>query len=395
MFESIVLRNSQEAGNVTLGAMAEALLFYQNTRVIIGHGMLVSLARGGVLSDIIGLVREGRLQAVHCEETLGTITNSYGVLQAHDFASFKLVGHESDRGANRLERVEISLRTQGIEPRTAKTLATAFVEAIPQKSFTKDDYLKGGIPAAARADARDINTLKGLLRVGLAAVPGGYDAGDDLRAEFVLSDLGYFLFANIDFAGINTRRAAMTPALEPLTPAALLNLVLESRADMHLAAYYGGDFTTTAPNSALVRWRQAHLLDRTNLNREEKENFSEIILPDYPSVREVIDSGERSFTEFLKLLDKAQKFKAWLAKANPDQKLVSQYIEALKADTWTEKTPIKTLRYVVSLGAGLVDPTLGVIAGVADAFILDRYLKGWRPNHFVDSRLKPFVAQKY
>lgn len=395
MFESIVLRNSQEAGNVTLGAMAEALLFYQNTRVIIGHGMLVSLARGGLLSDIIGLVREGRLQAVHCEETLGTITNSYGVLQAHDFASFKLVGHENDRGANRLERVEISLRTQGIEPRTAKTLATAFVEAIPQKSFTKDDYLEGGIPAAARADARDINTLKGLLRVGLAAVPGGYDAGDDLRADFVLSDLGYFLFANIDFAGINMRRAAIAPALEPLTPAALLNLVLESRADMHLAAYYGGDFTTTAPNSALVRWRQAHLLDRTNLNREEKENFSEIILPDYPSVRDVIDSGERSFTEFLKLLDKAQKFKVWLAKANPDQKLVSQYIEALKADTWTEKTPIKTLRYVVSLGAGLVDPTLGVIAGVADAFILDRYLKGWRPNHFVDSRLKPFVAQKY
>lgn len=395
MFESIVLRNSQEAGNVTLGAMAEALLFYQNTRVIIGHGMLVSLARGGLLSDIIGLVREGRLQAVHCEETLGTITNSYGVLQAHDFASFKLVGHENDRGANRLERVEISLRTQGIEPRTAKNLATAFVEAIPQKSFTKDDYLKGGIPAAARADARDINTLKGLLRVGLAAVPGGYDAGDDLRADFVFSDLGYFLFANIDFARINMRRAAMTPALEPLTPAALLNLVLESRADMHLAAYYGGDFTTTAPNSALVRWRQAHLLDRTNLNREEKENFSEIILPDYPSVREVIDSGERSFTEFLKLLDKAQKFKVWLAKANPDQKLVGQYIEALKADTWTEKTPIKTLRYVVSLGAGLVDPTLGVIAGVADAFVLDRYLKGWRPNHFVDSRLKPFVAQKY
>lgn len=390
-----MLRNSQEAGNVTLGAMAEALLFYQNTRVIIGHGMLVSLARGGLLSDIIGLVREGRLKAVHCEETLGTITNSYGVLQAHDFASFKLVGHESDRGANRLERVEISLRTQGIEPRTAKALATAFVEAIPQKSFTKDDYLKGGIPAAARADATDINTLKGLLRVGLADVPGGYDAGDDLRADCVLSDLGYFLFANIDFAGINMRRAAMTPALDPLTPAALLSLVLESRADMHLAAYYGGDFTTTAPNSALVRWRQAHLLDRTNLNREEKENFSEIILPDYPSVREVIDNGERSFTEFLKLLDKAQKFKVWLAKANPDQKLVGQYIEALKADTWTEKTPIKTLRYVVSLGAGLVDPTLGVIAGLADAFILDRYLKGWRPNHFVDSRLKPFVAQNY
>ena len=104
----------------------------------------------------------------------------------------------------------------------------------------------------------------------------------------------------------------MRPAIEPLTPAALLNLILESRADMHLAAFYGGDFITTTANSALVRWRQAHLFERVDRNREAREQYSELVLANSPSIQDVIDSGERSFSEFLKLLDKAQKFKTWL-----------------------------------------------------------------------------------
>jgi len=392
LFESIVLRNSQDAGHVTLGAIAESLLFYQNTRIIFGHGTLVSLAKNGSLSDIVALIKEGRLQAVHCEETLGTITNSYGVSQAHDFGAFTLVGHEEYRGKNRAERIEIGLRSSGgLDPRRAKAQAKAFVDAVPLRSLTKDDYVKGGIPNAARMDAKDAATIKGLLRAGLAAVPGGYDAGDSLQADYVLSDLGYFLFTNIDFAEVNRCRAAMNPVLEPLTPASLFNLILESRADMHLAAFYGGDFVTTTANSALIRWRQAHMLERGDLNRGAREQFAELVLADYPSIREVIDSGERSFSEFLKLLDKAQKFKNWLAKASPDQKLVSQYIDSLKADTWADKAPIKALRYLFSIGTGSIDPSGGFVAGASDAFLLDRILKGWRPNHFVDDRLKPFL----
>ena len=392
MFESIVLRNSKDAGNITLGAIAEALLFYQNSRIVVGHGTLVSFARDGSLGEVLALVKEKRLQAVHCEETLATVTNSHGVSQAHDFGVMTLVGHEEVRGRNRAERIEISLRNSGIDPRKAKAQAQAFVDAIPVKSLEKDDYVKGGIPNAARMDAKDRPTLTGLLRAGLAAVPGGYDAGDSLEVDYVLSDLGYFLFTNIDFAAVNKRRASMNLVQEPLTPAALFNLILESRADMHLAAFYGGDFVTTTANSALVRWRQAHLFERADRNREAREQFSELVLADCPSIRDAIDSGERSFADFLKVLDKAQKFKAWLTKANPDQKLVSQYIEALKADTWADKAPVKALRYLFSLGTGYADPTGGMVSGAADAFLLDRFVKGWRPNHFVDDRLKPFLS---
>ena len=391
MFESIVLRNSEDAGNITLGAIAEALLFYQNTRVVIGPGTLLSIAKTGNIGNVIALVKEGRLQAVHCEETLCTITNPHGAFQAHDFAVVTMIGHGDEKGKNRAERIEISLRQNGLDARDAKSQSQAFVGAVPLKSLSKDDYVKGGIHNSARADASDPATLKGLLRAGLAAIPGGYDPGDSLNAEYIQSDLGYFLFTNIDFNEVNKRRESLSPALEPLTPAYLLNLIQESRADMHLAAFYGGDFVTTTVNSALVRWRQAHLFERSSLNRQAREQFSELVLTDYPSIRDVIDSGERSFSEFLKLLDKAQKFKTWLAKTNPDQKLVSQYIEALKSDTWADKAPVKALRYMFSLGTGLADPTAGVASGAADAFLLDNFLKGWRPNHFVDDRLKRFL----
>lgn len=395
MFESIVLRNSQDTGNITLGAIAEALLFYQNTRVVVGNGTLQSLARTGGLSDVVALVKERRLQAVHCEETLGTLANPHGASTAYDFAAFKLIGHENERGKTRADRLEISFRNKGLSAHDAKAQAKAFVDVVPSKSLTKNDYVEGGIPDAARADTQNDEMLKGLLRAGLAAVPGGYDAGDSLQVDRVRGDLGFFVFTNIDFEEVNKRRASMTPALEPLTLAYLLNLIQESRADMHLAAFYGGDFATTTAHSALIRWRQAHLLERSNLNRQAREEFSELVLADYPSIRDVIDSGERSFSEFRKLLDKAQKFKTWLAKANPDQQLVSQYIDALKADTWADKAPAKVLRYLISLGAGMFDPTQGVASGAADAFILDKFMKGWRPNHFVDDRLKPFLDEDH
>lgn len=396
MFESIVLRNSGDAGNITLGAIAEALLFYQNTRIIIGQGTLVSLARNGDLGAVLDLIKQGRLQAVHCEETLCTLSNPFGAVSTFDFASSMLVGHEEEHGKNRLERVEISLRLNGIDRRKAKNQAQAFVDSVPLKSLTKDDYIKGGVLNAARQDAKNNFMLKGLLRAGLIAVPGGYDVGDDLHAEFVQSDLGYFLFTNIDFPEINKRRALMDSALEPLTLNFLLALILESRADMHLAAFYGGDFATTSANSAMVRWRQAHLLKRTELNQQAKEQFSELVLTDYPTIREVIDGGDRPFTDFLKLLDKTHKFKTWLAKASPDQNLISQYIAALTKDTWADKVPTKGLRYLFSICAGLADPTPGLLSGAADVFILDRFIKGWRPNHFVDDRLKPFLkTNKY
>jgi len=392
MFESVVLKTGERDASLTLGAIAESLLFYQHTRLMIGPGSLIGLAKSGAFSDVLKLIKKGRVKAVHCEEVLCTISNPLGALQVYDFGTTMMIGHKEERGRNRAERIEISLRVHGIDPRLATTYAKQFVDLVPKRSWLKDDYLKGGILPAARADALDVPTLRGLIAAGLAAIPGGYDPGNDLEVDPVKTDLGYFLFTNIDFVGINKRRASLVPAMEPVTLAHILNLVLDSRADMHVAAFYGGDFVTSTESSALVRWRQKHLFDAADRNLDARQQFQQLVLPDYPNIGAVIDRGERSWSEFEKLLDKAAKFKVWLADTNPDQQLAEQYIQALKKDTWADRAPAKFTKYLFSLGTGLLDPTAGVVSGAADAFLVDKFVRGWRPNHFVDDKLKPFLG---
>jgi hypothetical protein len=126
-----------------------------------------------------------------------------------------------------------------------------------------------------------------------------------------------------------------------------------------------------------------------------------MVVPDFPSIREAINSGERTFSDFLRLLDKADKFKSWLQRTNPDAGLVQSYHKAATEQTWADKLPTKATRFFIATGMGLaleaVAPTgLSTIAGVGigalDALYLDRFIKGWRPNHFIEAQYKDFVA---
>ena len=50
------------------------------------------------------------------------------------------------------------------------------------------------------------------------------------------------------------------------------------------------------------------------------------MLPDAPRLSEVIDSGERTLEEFLRLLDKGERFRNWLGTTNPDVPLLHAYM---------------------------------------------------------------------
>jgi hypothetical protein len=98
----------------------------------------------------------------------------------------------------------------------------------------------------------------------------------------------------------------------------------------------------------------------------------------------------RSFSDFESLLDKAERFREQIAGVNPDGNLVADYFKEVSKEGWISSLPAKTFRYVVGLGVGLASPLAGAALSAVDLFLLDK-LKGWRPNHFVDDKLKPFL----
>jgi hypothetical protein len=393
MFEKIVLRRSETGTGITAGQIAEALLFYQNAHMVIDMGSFGQLIRQIGTGTLLSLLQRGDCTAVYCEETLGTHSQSVGPMHAHSFIAFTVTGHDGiGMFKSREERVAYMLSTQGLPSSDAKRFAKAFLRAVPARKLSGDFYLRGGVTEAARRDLDDHAFVRAAADKALSLTPGAEAMGKALRFDILDSDLGMYVLNNIDFEAINRRRAGLQTPLEPLTVAHILTHILEARADLTLASFYGGDFISSEVTSAIVQLRYGEILRRRQLNESERVSFHQVTLPDYPSLRETIDSGQRSFKDFLLLLDKATRFKEWLKTVSVDEGLLRTYVNDVSKEGWIQSVPAKTVRYLFTQALEAQSPIIGTAASIADNFVVDKLLGGWRPNHFVDNRLGPFLT---
>jgi hypothetical protein len=223
-------------------------------------------------------------------------------------------------------------------------------------------------------------------RKTLETLVGCQTAPPVTRFNILRMQHGFVVDTDLDFTRLNSL------GFGRITPAFILDIILSARADLALAAHYGGDLQTWQLTSEIVRLRHIELLRRIGLNQAQLATFREVVVPEGRTIREVIDSGERTFDEFLDLLDQAERFKEWIRGINPDENVAAAYLRDITSQGWINSLPIKTLRYVFALAAGLVEPITGAALSAGDAFLLERLLGGWRPNHFVDSKLKAFVG---
>lgn len=392
MFDHIVMRRSVGGQSISAGEIAEALLFYQKVQLVIDRRTLHGLIKQIGMPQLLTLLRRPDFSAVYCEEGIGTHTETIGVLKIHNYIAMTVAGDPAVGEIKTVvERIAFDLRKFGLSSAEAKRSAKAFLDLVPVRKFSGNHFIRDGVTNAATSDTLDLEYSRQAIKKVLEIIPGGYSTGPNFKFDVIETDLGLNLFTNIDFKEINRRRHLLTPAQEPITEATLLTGILEARADLALASFYGGDFVTSAINSSIIQVRHAELLRRSEINTSSLQNFSEVVIPDTKSVAEVIDSGERSFSEFLILLDKASRFKIWAKGINPDEGLVRSYMQEVSSEGWMQRTPQKTMRYVISTAVGATHPVIGLIAGFTDTFLLDKLLSGWKPNHFINTRLKPFV----
>lgn len=394
MFESIILRRAEGHLPISVGQIAEALLYYQKVHIFIDRGTLFNLIDQIGTNHILTLLRRSEVSAVYCEEMLLTASDSAGISPFYSYVTAVFAGDQKSGKLKPLqERLEWELKLKGIPEPEAMRFSRAFVEIVPKRKFSGNHFIQGGILEAAKCDLLDVEYIEKVIHAIIAVTPGGYVADNDLKFKVINSNLGMFIDTNINLHLINQRRSQLIPPVEPLTIALLLSYLFEARADLALASFYGGDFVTSTVNSLIIQVRHTELLRRSNINVDLRRQFTEMVLPDSPSLAEVIDSGERSFDDFLNLLDSAAKYKVWLKGVNPDEGLIRTYMRDISSKDWIEKLPSKSLRYVFTLGLGLstTNPAIGATAGFVNDFILEKLLAGWRPSHFVSKKLSPFV----
>ena len=77
----------------------------------------------------------------------------------------------------------------------------------------------------------------------------------------------------------------------------------------------------------------------------------------------------------------------------PGSDLVNQYINEVLAPTLADKKGVKAARFTVTELSSLI-PVVGTVVSAADTFFVDKLLTGWKPNHFIDGKLKPMLSTK-
>ena len=321
MFEKIVLRRSEKGPALTIGELAEALLFYQNVHLVLDYSTLNEFIRRIGMPQLLVLLARPNVSAVYCEETLGTRTERVGVIEHHSFVAFTFVGtQEVGELKSRKRRLEYILEhNHGYGKRQARRLVERFRMRVPTRKLTNDYFLPGGVVKAASDDLLDPEFVHEAMRRVLSHIVGIPPILGDFKFEIIPSPTGFRIVTNLEFQAINAYRKNRDPRLDNISPAHLVNEILMARADTSLAAHYGGEFYTSELSSQIIRLRYAELLKRMGIEAEEIRQLKEIVIPESPSISEVIDSGGRTFEEFLSLLEKSQRFRDWIQGVNPDE----------------------------------------------------------------------------
>lgn len=223
MFEHVVLRRAEHGDPISIGEIVEALLYYQRVHVVIDRGTLFGWVKQVGPDQVLSLLRRSDLSAVYCEEMLGTRTEGIGPLQIHNLVAFTLAGHDGvGRLKNTDERLAYEFERLPIDRSAARRFTTQFLRRVPVRKLSGSHFVPEGVSAAAKRDLLDAVFVKNAVRRLVSLAPCGYELGEAYKFDIIDTELGMYVFHDIDIEGVNARRAALSPTVEPLTIAYLL-----------------------------------------------------------------------------------------------------------------------------------------------------------------------------
>jgi hypothetical protein len=393
MFERALIRRL-DGSEIDIGLIAETIFFYGKTHLLLDRSLILGLARGLSVSDLERLLESGTVQLSYKTGNLGVI--STGAPRSHQFVEF-FVGAKEKKKLSVPEEIEFTINREIKDASRARSLSRLFIRNVKANKSPRDD-----IPKLTQADVSDGFYVLSAVRATLGHLVPEYTPPLDLTFSVHDTGQGYAVVTNLNYHEINHFYHRRVPAAHSsISTEFLLSFLQDARADTYFAAHYSAEIVTVPVLSELIRLKHFEFLRRRDTSLGQLELFKEIAIGDFPSIREVINSGERKFVELLELVKQGAKFRNWLHDQNPDVNLLQEYQRAATADTWANKLPTKGLRFAIATGLGLageafmptgISTLAGLSIGAGDTFLLDKIIKGWRPNQFIESRMRSFVT---
>jgi hypothetical protein len=406
MFEKIVIRRNHDFVDVVdAGAILESILFYDTVHMVFDTPSLLQSAKIFGLAEFVSMLRDNLIVGTLFWDYFASLNNDVNGIRYSNLAAFQARGMAGQkRRPTDREHLTTLLERQFGKSRQTRKAADTILDLVPVRNMKKNNALEE-IISSARLDIQDSAYVRAAATLVFEDLVPGYRLPDNWEFEVVPLESDFIINTNINFEKVNEiyRKNPLFKD-DTMNGGHILVALVNARADMFFCSDYMAEFMSTPIASGLMKLRLKELIKRRGVSAEELELFQEITLGNSKAIREVFNSGERTLSEIRHLLDGARRFKTdFLKVANPDEGLIREYQAALTRESWADKLPSKIKRFSVFAGASLlgelllpsgVSTAVGVTLCALDDILIDRLIKGWRPNQFIDGPLRDFVQPR-
>jgi hypothetical protein len=370
-----------------LGAVAESLLFYGTTTVVLNPASLKKLLALIGTDAAIRLARHDSARVLY-EANMTTIPNAGSVpAPGWGISTASVPAWQADRFVPEAFHEVIGRRG------AARRASSKFLEQLEVVS-----------PERFRPESDDVIIREAVgdeaVRAALCFVAPGYRLPDPLRFEVNYDkSAGFVVDTNLDFSAITAEHRRSYRTVNELTVSHLLLALIGVVEDVGLATYLASDITLSPLRAALLKvWGR----DNSSSTAEAAASLQALALGDSRAVSEAVNEGHVSFTEVLDLADHAKQFRHWLAEQQPDSDLVAAYFREATRDTWADRLPIAIARWLVVTGIGTaaglaVAGPFGVAAGPAIGaadFVAGRVQGRRTPGQFLQRNVRDALSHK-
>lgn len=400
MFEKLSIRPQRPhdpAAPLDLGALVEGLLFYGRTEVVLNSGSIKQIAEFWSPEGLLALLDSG-MATFKYQQNIAAIQTQHTGTNRERYAPVLVEIASSPSLAAGPELLVGRVLDQVVGKRGRARRLTA--QVCRRMVIHRSDE---GLTSRVTADLLDVGFADQAVRRILKAYTPELSLPVDARFEVQQVDEGLRVLTNIDFPAVNALyHKRVPPTHSSITPAFLLAHFVSAREMVEDAAHSDADMAADPAHSAVAELRIKNFLSRRDSSQDSIATFQAFLFDDGRGIREAVNAGDVTLSEILALLNKAEKFKTWLRDQAPDADLVKEYFRVVTSSTWVDRLPSKTLRWLLFSGVGLgldvvgaggVGTAIGLTLGAVDSLVLDSMLRGWKPNHFVETSLSRLLTK--
>lgn len=390
-------------GRMDVGRILEAMLYYNRVHLHLDGqlftGLWIVLGHDGIRD----LLSHSSITSTVTAEFTAVHNQTIGFLTTH-LPTFMTMRGDAKKFLKSSDHTSIfqQMLSRNCDDATRKNISS--VLRLPEKSSY--ERLLGGIDASNDifySILSDSESMRMFIRkfAQRASLEVDNTKLDQIRFEGTKVDDGLILTSNYKPSDVYTNASPNDLNLNRWDN--VLPLVHEYAIDLIIAGRYSLDVACSEEIGEIADQRMDIALRRGLSSAENISAFEQATIGSSRSFSEAFNAGELTLKDALKTIDRTQKFREWTSKLPPSADLLESYAKEIGRDETLDKLPAKSLRFALFTGAGIGLDTMlsggGVIAAATttalsacDTFLVDRFLKGWRPSSFVKTISK--IADK-